>query len=1116
MSPRPGIPLRRLLRVRVGTLLLVLVVLVGLGVYLLVMGPMAQRIAASQFSTVAAKVLASMDSVFQPTEQTLSMSRDYLRANPPGLDPPDAFNRLFKPVLKTLPQATSVVAGTAAGLGWMLLERPDGGWLNRLTDIENWGSRNLFVEQNAQGQIQRLWKTVDYDPRKREWYTHAAVSKGGIQWTAPYEFFTTREIGITASTYVPIPDKPGFVVGLDLKLRDLSMTTMAAKVGQHGMALVLTDDMRVLALPVAPPGVDSEEWLTQLLKPASALGIAQLSDAVGNWVPGSAHEIIKFRSAGAAWLVAFHPYALGQQRFWVLTLAPAGDFEPQLAPIISMLAVLLILTLFLMAYLVNRVSRHIAQPLEALALASERFGQLELQEQPLIESRVGEVRRLAEAHERMRAMLLADQKHLAEQQGELQTQLQALRLAEQRLEQSNAGLSATLLAIPDPLFELSDTGEYMSVWAKSPALLAAQREMLIGHTVGQVLPAEAAATVMSAIQEASARGTSFGKIIVLDLPDGRHWFELSTSAKSLTGHAQRRFMVLSRDITDRFKADVALRESEQRYRTLISATSAVTWSCPPSGVHEKPQPQWMAFTGQTGEEMLGSGWTEATHPDDRPIVAELWQQSVRTGLPFTSEHRIRRHDGAWRWMKVYAVPILDASGQMVEWFGMNLDITERRAAEERIEHMAFHDPLTGLANRALLLDRLGQALAVARRKQLFGAIVFIDLDEFKNVNDVYGHGFGDKVLKEVAERLRQFLREGDTVARLGGDEFVILLPELSGSQESAVGIALTVGEKLRMALEEANQIEGQAYSATASLGVSIFPRRNETVDDLIREADIAMYRAKERGRNTLVFFEDDMQVAISERFALEQALRDAVRQGDFRLFLQSKVDREGRVVGAEALVRWQHPQRGLVMPATFIPLAEETGLISAIGEWVLREACRLIVQLNAMGRSLHLAVNVSPRQFHQSGFVARVKSILAETGADPLYLTLEITENLLVERASEVASRMLELAELGVRFSIDDFGTGYSSLSYLKRLPLNELKIDKSFVQDVPHDANDVAMVETILSMARHLGFVVVAEGVETQEQFEFLAARQCAHFQGYLFHRPQAAQEWVASLPPG
>lgn len=1099
-----------------GVLLFVLVVVVGLGVYLLVMGPMAQRIAASQFSTVAAKVLASMDSVFQPTELTLAMSKEYLRANPPGLEPPDAFNRLFKPVLETLPDATSVVAGTADGLGWMLLQRPDGGWLNRLTDVKNWGSRNLFIEQNVQGQVQRLWKTVDYDPRKREWYTNAALSRDGIRWTAPYEFFTTREIGITASTYVSISDKPGFVVGLDLKLRDLSKTTMAAKVGQHGMALVLTADMRVLALPGAPQGVDTEKWLTHLLKPASALGISQLSDALGNWVPGSAQDIIKFRSAEAAWFVTFHPYALGQQRFWVLTLAPAGDFEPQLAPIISMLAVLLVMTLILMAYLASRISRHIAQPLETLARASERFGQLELDEQPLISSKVSEVRRLAEAHERMRAMLLDNQKHLAEQRGELQTQLQALRHAEQRLEQSNAGLSATLLAIPDLLFEVSEAGEYISVWARNPGLLVAQREMLIGRTVGEVLPAEAAATIMSAIQEASARGTSFGRLITLELPDGRRWFELSMSAKSPTDHGQRHFMVLSRDITDRFKADEALRESEQRYRTLISATDAVTWSCPPNGLHEKPQPQWMAFTGQSAEEMLGSGWTEATHPDDRPGVAELWQQSVRTGQPFASEHRIRRHDGAWRWMKVYAVPILDASGQMAEWFGMNLDVTDRRAAEERIEHMAFHDPLTGLANRALLLDRLGQALAVARRKQLFGAVVFIDLDEFKNVNDVYGHGFGDKVLREVADRLRQFLREGDTVARLGGDEFVILLPELSEAEQSAVGIALTVGEKLRAALEEANQIEGQAYSATASLGVSIFPRGNETVDDLIREADIAMYRAKERGRNTLVFFEDDMQVAISERFALEQDLRLAVRQGDFRLFLQSKVDHAGSVIGAEALVRWQHPQRGLVMPATFIPLAEETGLISAIGEWVLREACGLIVQLTAMGKSLNLAVNVSPRQFHQSGFVARVKAILAETGADPLYLTLEITENLLVERASEVAARMLELAELGVRFSIDDFGTGYSSLTYLKRLPLNELKIDKSFVQDVPHDPNDVAMVETILSMARHLGFEVVAEGVETQEQFAFLAARHCAHFQGYLFHRPQPAQEWVASLQAG
>lgn len=464
-------------------------------------------------------------------------------------------------------------------------------------------------------------------------------------------------------------------------------------------------------------------------------------------------------------------------------------------------------------------------------------------------------------------------------------------------------------------------------------------------------------------------------------------------------------------------------------------------------------------------------------------------------------------------MKVYAVPVLGAGGKIAEWFGMNLDITERKEAEAKVEHMAFTDQLTGLPNRASVLERLSQALAVVRRAKRYGAVIFIDLDQFKKINDVYGHGIGDEVLREVATRLRYFMRQGDTVARFGGDEFVILLPELSNDQTVAATQSLAVGEKLRAALEEPLQIKGLSYSATASIGISIFPGQAETVDELIREADIAMYRAKESGRNALIFFEQDMQSAIAERFALEQELREAVKQDRLELFMQSKVDEARQVIGAESLLRWRHPTKGLIPPAVFIPLAEETGIIDKIGEWVLRETCRLIVQLNAMGRSLRLAVNVSPRQFHQDDFVRQVQKLLAETGADPLYLTLEITESLLVDRAADVITRMLQLSELGIRFSIDDFGTGYSSLSYLKRLPLHELKIDKSFVQDIPHDAEDVALVETILSMAHHLGLEVVAEGVETEGQFKFLVEHHCEHYQGYLFSRPQPAREWLAEL---
>jgi predicted signal transduction protein with EAL and GGDEF domain len=353
------------------------------------------------------------------------------------------------------------------------------------------------------------------------------------------------------------------------------------------------------------------------------------------------------------------------------------------------------------------------------------------------------------------------------------------------------------------------------------------------------------------------------------------------------------------------------------------------------------------------------------------------------------------------------------------------------------------------------------------------------------------------------------------VARLGGDEFVVLLPDLASNLDDTGSLVMAVAEKIRSALERPVMIDGQEFVTGASIGITVFPKDSESVDDLMREADTAMYRAKERGRNALAYFEPAMQEAVTERYALDRELREAVRDRSFELHLQSQVNGDGKLIGAEALVRWRHPQRGLVMPANFIPLAEESGLIVPLGEWVLRETCMLIARLDAEGRGLRIAVNVSPRQFHQADFVQRIKEILAATGADPSYLTLEITETLLVEHASESVARMTELGALGLRFSIDDFGTGYSSLSYLKRLPLSEIKIDKSFVLDIPHDPNDVALVETILSMSRHMHLEVVAEGVENEAQLAFLRQQGCERFQGYYFHRPIEVRAWIERLPP-
>jgi diguanylate cyclase (GGDEF)-like protein/PAS domain S-box-containing protein len=558
-----------------------------------------------------------------------------------------------------------------------------------------------------------------------------------------------------------------------------------------------------------------------------------------------------------------------------------------------------------------------------------------------------------------------------------------------------------------------------------------------------------------------------------------------------------------------------LANSELHFRALANSGQALVWTSGLDGGCEYFNEPWLRFTGRTQEQEQGEGWADGVHPDDRSRCLETYQTAFNRRESFSMEYRLRHVSGEYRWIMDQGSPRFDTEGHFLGYVGHCMDVTEAKRAEAEIERLAYHDALTGLPNRVLFLDRLAQALAASRRNRRCGAVLFVDLDQFKRINDVHGHALGDAVLRDVARRLEFYLRQEDTVARLGGDEFVILLPDLAANLGDAGSLVMAVAEKIRSALESPVSIDGQEFVTGASIGITVFPKDAESVDDLMREADTAMYRAKERGRNALAYFEPAMQEAVSERYALDRELREAVRDRCFELHLQSQVNAGGRVIGAEALVRWRHPQRGMVMPTTFIPLAEESGLIVPLGEWVLREACMLIARLDAEGRGMRIAVNVSPRQFHQVNFVQRVKEILSATGADPGYLTLEITENLLVEHASESVARMTELSALGLRFSIDDFGTGYSSLAYLKRLPLSELKIDKSFVQDIPHDPNDVALVETILSMARHLQFEVVAEGVENEAQLAFLHQQGCERFQGYHFQRPMEMRAWVSQLPP-
>jgi diguanylate cyclase (GGDEF)-like protein/PAS domain S-box-containing protein len=512
-----------------------------------------------------------------------------------------------------------------------------------------------------------------------------------------------------------------------------------------------------------------------------------------------------------------------------------------------------------------------------------------------------------------------------------------------------------------------------------------------------------------------------------------------------------------------------------------------------------------AITGFTAQEAVGQT-TRLLKSDrhDEGFSATMWENVNRTGA-WRGEIWNRQKNGevSPRWLTITAVKGSD--GGVTHYVGTLVDITQRKADEAAIENLAFYDPLTQLPNRRLLVDRLQKALVVCGRRQQPGAILFIDLDDFKTLNDTQGHDVGDQLLQQVARRILTCVRAGDTVARLGGDEFVVMLVDLSGSLQEAAAQAEVVGEKILAALAPPYLLAGHEYRNTGSVGGTVFSDHRETVDDLLKRADVAMYRAKAAGRNTLRFFDPAMQVVVTARAVLEVELRRGVRESQFVLHYQPQVDSEGRVTGAEALVRWQHPRRGLVPPAEFIPLAEETGLIESLGQWVLESACAQLVAWSARPETAHLtlSMNISAREFRHPEFVPRALAVIDRTRVDPQKLMFEFTESPLPDDLEETIAKMTAMKAHGEKFSLDDFGTGYSSLSYLKHLPLDQLKIDQSFVRDVLTDPNDAAFARTIMALGQSLGLAVIAEGVETVEQRDLLAREGCRAFQGYLFGRP-------------
>lgn len=487
------------------------------------------------------------------------------------------------------------------------------------------------------------------------------------------------------------------------------------------------------------------------------------------------------------------------------------------------------------------------------------------------------------------------------------------------------------------------------------------------------------------------------------------------------------------------------------------------------------------------------------------------QQAIQAGGPCANEEWLTFPDNGYRGLfETLKTPLYDDSGHVKGVLGIARDITPRKKAEDEVRQLAFYDPLTGLPNRRLLLDRLQQALLDSARTLHHGALLFIDLDNFKDINDTLGHEIGDLLLKKVALRLNKCVRESDTVARLGGDEFVVMLQDLGHSREKAAIQAEDVGDKVLHALREAYRLTDREYLSTPSIGIALFQAQQETAEELIKRADVAMYQAKACGRNTVRFFDPVMQAAISTRAVMEAELRQSIQQGHFLLLYQPQIGPGNHVLGAEALLRWEHPQRGRVAPGDFIPLAEQTGLILPLGQWVLQTACTQLLSWSKAPQTagLTLSVNVSARQFRQDNFTSELVRVIQHSGANPARLKLELTESLLVDNMDDVIAKMDTLKTMGVGFSLDDFGTGYSSLSYIKRLPLDQLKIDQSFVRDILSDPNDAAIAKTVVALARSLGLEVIAEGVESEGQRDFLERNGCRAFQGYLFSHPVPAAE--------
>jgi len=558
------------------------------------------------------------------------------------------------------------------------------------------------------------------------------------------------------------------------------------------------------------------------------------------------------------------------------------------------------------------------------------------------------------------------------------------------------------------------------------------------------------------------------------------------------------------DVTRLKQTERALKHSELRLSLVLRGTNDAAWDWDLVTGETYYSPRWWEMLGLISDALPATPdlWKRRVHPDDTQRIGSALEHLLGSDIgSYELEFRLRHRQGHYVPVLSRGFILRDAHGKAVRISGANTDLTERKEAEHQIYRLAYYDILTGLPNRRKLMERLDQMLALPVTTHGWGAILFIDVDNFKLLNDSMGHAVGDLLLKQVAQRLESYVRVHDVLARLGGDEFVVLLGNLGHDPPSALRAAESMAHEAWSALALPYALDDLSYLCTVSVGIALFDYGERGTEDTLKHADLAMCHAKSTGKNKVCVYDKAMEVAMQERLALEHDLRTDFHARRLRMYLQPQVDSDGRTVSAEALLRWNHATRGDVPPAQFIPLAEATGLILPLGEWVLETACRQLASWagNPRTEGLTLSVNTSVRQLHDAGFVPSVLDVLRRTGANPSRLVLEVTESLFAEDIETIIERMMLLRERGVRFALDDFGTGYSSLSYLQRMPLDEIKIDRSFIQGIHEGGRGATITRMIISLAKNLGIKAVAEGVETSEQMDFLYRHGCFHYQGYM-----------------